>query len=112
MPYVGVRTVLSAAGLLRHAERFVSELGVEMINDLVELTQADLIKLGLGDKWPDFKRELDRIVQARHKSRYQLRRRDATDRILALNNNNSAPADGNRGAAPSGEQADADPRIA
>ena len=36
-PFIGVRHVLRASGLLRHQERMSSELGVETINDLLEL---------------------------------------------------------------------------
>ena len=88
-PYVGARPVLQAAGLQRFAERFVTELGVESFHDLVELTQADLIKLGLGSSWPRFAAALERaktkaigegLIKA--DNRYQRHRRAAANSIL------------------------------
>ena len=66
MPYVGVGSVLRAAGLLKERENFVSILGVETIRDLVELTEGDLIKIGVGDKWPTFKSSLAANIMRRY----------------------------------------------
>ena len=62
MPYVGVRTVLSAAGLLKHQEKFVTTLGVETAHDLNELQEADLAQIGLGARYVKLREELDRIL--------------------------------------------------
>ena len=62
MPYVGVRTVLKAADLIRHAQKFVEVLGVETINDLNELKEADLAHIGLGAEFPRFRQELERVL--------------------------------------------------
>lgn len=88
MPYVGVRHVLRAAGLLRHQERISSELGVETINDLVELKQQDLAVLGLGEAWPKFAQELAAVTQRVGGSdKFGSRRRVATEAILAHGSN-------------------------
>ena len=86
MPYVGVGSVLRAAGLLKERENFVSILGVETIRDLTDLTEGDLIKIGVGDKWPTFKSSLATFVAKGHaNSRFAGRRNKASSAILAAN---------------------------
>jgi hypothetical protein len=58
-------------------------LGVETIHDLADLTQGDLIKLGLGDAWPRFSEALAKIRNPRATSTFHQRRRAATEAILA-----------------------------
>jgi len=79
----------SASRLLRHAARFTDELGVETIHDLTELLEADFAQLGLESAWPRFRAELSRLVGKRRYDRFQLRRKESTDRILAAGNNAS-----------------------
>jgi hypothetical protein len=99
MPYVGVRTVLGAAHLLKHAEKFVQTLGVETLHDLQELNESDLAAIGLGSEFRRLRHELDRILHThdpgvaargggrggpRVENKFQQRRRAATEAILAL----------------------------
>lgn len=68
-PYIGVRSILQASGLLRHSERIVQELGIETIHDLLELTEADFARLGFADVYPRFRRALMRVMDEKRKDK-------------------------------------------